>query len=145
MIWWYLLKLRSNNDQRRGRAVKKLGRSDDSRVLAALIAALRDNSYQVRKEAAKAPGIVGNAHSVKPLITLETNFLIYQKMLLGLRSRHQDISPGWSEGSLFSDKIKPAIAGDRNRRLFLSPAITGSEISLRNASGFRFAPPGATI
>ena len=52
-MWWKLRLLKSSNIQTRRRAIKGLGKSQDSRALAALMAALRDESYVVRKEAAK--------------------------------------------------------------------------------------------
>lgn len=69
-MWWILWRLTSNNDQTRRRAVKGLSHSKDPRALAALMAALNDKSYLVRKEAAKVLGDVGDARAVGPLINL---------------------------------------------------------------------------
>lgn len=69
-MWWILRQLKSNNDRTRCRAVKGLSRSKDPRALAALMAALQDKSYLVRKEAARLLGDVGDARAVGPLINL---------------------------------------------------------------------------
>lgn len=69
-MWWKLRQLRSSNIQTRRRAIKGLGKSQDPRALAALIAALNDQSYLVRKEAARAIGEIGDARAVRPLIHL---------------------------------------------------------------------------
>ncbi len=70
MIWWKLQRLKSSNEQIRRRAVKGLSHSRDPRALAALILALKDQSYLVRKEAAQALGELGDARAVGPLIAL---------------------------------------------------------------------------
>jgi len=69
-MWWKLRQLKSSNDQTRRRAVKGLGRSRDPRAMAVLTAALNDESYLVRKEAARALGDIGDARAVGPLINL---------------------------------------------------------------------------
>jgi HEAT repeat protein len=70
MLWWKIRRLKSSDVQTRRRAVKGLSKSQDSRALAALMVALVDESYLVRKEAARALGEIGDAQSVKPLINL---------------------------------------------------------------------------
>ena len=70
MTWWKLRQLKSRNDQTRRRAIKGLSRSRDPRAMAALMAALTDESYLVRKEAALALGEIGDARAVGPLINL---------------------------------------------------------------------------
>ncbi len=70
MTWWKLRQLKSRNDQTRRRAIKGLSRSRDPRAMAALMAALTDESYLVRKEAAQALGEIGDAQAVGPLINL---------------------------------------------------------------------------
>jgi len=47
-----------------------MGRSRNPRALAALMAALVDDSHLARKEAAQALGAIGGAQAVKPLINL---------------------------------------------------------------------------
>lgn len=69
-MWWISRQLKSNNDQTRRRGVKGLSRSKDPRALAALMVALGDKSYLVRKEAARLLGDVGDARAVRPLINL---------------------------------------------------------------------------
>lgn len=70
MLWWKLRRLKSSDVQTRRRAIKGLSRSGDSRANTALIAALIDESYLVRKEAARSLGEIGDAQAVKPLINL---------------------------------------------------------------------------
>lgn len=70
MTWLRLLMLRFGNDQFRRRAVKSLNKSNDRRAQQALLAALNDQSYLVRKEAAQALGEIGDAQVVAPLINL---------------------------------------------------------------------------
>jgi HEAT repeat protein len=70
MLWWRLWQSKSGNDQTRRRAIKGLSKSRDPRAMAALMAALTDESYLVRKEAAQALGDVGDAQAVEPLINL---------------------------------------------------------------------------
>ena len=70
MLWWKLRRLKSSDDQTRRRAIKGLSRSRDPRAMAALMAALNDQSYLVRKEAARALGEIGDAKAVEPLINL---------------------------------------------------------------------------
>lgn len=70
MTWWKLRQLKSRNDQTRRRAIKGLSRSRDPRAMAALMAALTDETYLVRKEAAQALGEIGDARAVGPLINL---------------------------------------------------------------------------
>jgi HEAT repeat protein len=70
MLWWNLRQLRSSDIQTRRRAIKGLSRSRDPRAMAALMAALNDQSYLVRKEAARALGEIGDAQAVEPLINL---------------------------------------------------------------------------
>jgi hypothetical protein len=53
-----------------GAAVKGLGKSRDPRAIEPLTAALNDESYLVRKTAARALGDIGDARVVRPLITL---------------------------------------------------------------------------
>lgn len=69
-MWWKLQQLKSSNDQRRRRAIKGLSRSKDPRALSILTASLRDESYLVRKEAARALGDIGDARAVGPLLNL---------------------------------------------------------------------------
>ncbi len=70
MMWWTLRQLKSGNDQTRRRAIKLLSASSDPRALAALLAALSDQSYLVRKEAARVLGDIGDEQAVGPLINL---------------------------------------------------------------------------
>jgi HEAT repeat protein len=70
MLWWKLRQLKSSDDQTRRHAIKGLSKSQDPRALAALMVALVDESYLVRKEAARALGEIGDAQAVKPLINL---------------------------------------------------------------------------
>ncbi|MCI0391969.1 MAG: HEAT repeat domain-containing protein [Acidobacteria bacterium] len=70
MLWLKLRRLKSSDDQTRRRAIKGLSRSRDPRAMAALMAALNDQSYLVRKEAARALGEIGDAQAVEPLINL---------------------------------------------------------------------------
>jgi hypothetical protein len=70
MLWWKLLRLRSSDVQSRRRAIVGLSRLRDPRAKAALMTALTDESYMVRKEAAQALGEIGDAQAVKPLIDL---------------------------------------------------------------------------
>jgi len=70
MLWWNLRRLKSSDVQTRRRAIKGLSRSQNPRALAALMAALVDESYLARKEAAHALGEIGDAQAVKPLINL---------------------------------------------------------------------------
>jgi len=75
MLWWNLRRLKSSDVQTRRRAIKGLSRSRNPRALAALMAALVDESHLARKEAAQALGEVGDARVVKPLVDLiEENF-----------------------------------------------------------------------
>ena len=70
MLWWNLRRLTSSDVQTRRRAIKGLSRSRNPRALAALMAALVDESHLARKEAAQALGEIGDAQAVKPLINL---------------------------------------------------------------------------
>lgn len=70
MLWWNLQQLKSSNVQTRRRAIKGLSKSRSPRALAALMAALVDESHLARKEAAQALGEIGDAQAVKPLINL---------------------------------------------------------------------------
>jgi HEAT repeat protein len=70
MLWWNLRRLKSNDVQTRRRAIKGLSKSRSPRALAALMAALGDESHLARKEAAEALGEIGDAQAVKPLINL---------------------------------------------------------------------------
>jgi HEAT repeat protein len=56
MLWWNLRQLKSSDVQTRRRAIKGLSRSQNPRALAALMAALVDESHLARKEAAEALG-----------------------------------------------------------------------------------------
>jgi HEAT repeat protein len=66
MLWWNLRRLKSGDVQTRRRAIKGLSRSRNPRALAALMAALVDESHLARKEAAQALGEIGDAQAVKP-------------------------------------------------------------------------------
>ena len=70
MLWWKLHRLKSSDVQTRQRAIIGLSRSRDPRAKSALIAALSDESYLVRKEAARSLGEIGDGQAVKPLINL---------------------------------------------------------------------------
>jgi HEAT repeats len=70
MLWWNLRRLKSGDVQTRRRAIKGLSRSRNPRALAALMAALVDESRLARKEAAQALGEIGDAQAVTPLINL---------------------------------------------------------------------------
>ncbi len=70
MLWWKLRRLKSSDVQIRRRAIIGMSRSRDPRAKSALIAALIDESYLVRKEAARSLGEIGDAQAVKPLINL---------------------------------------------------------------------------
>jgi HEAT repeat protein len=70
MLWWNLRRLKSSDVQTRRRAIKGLSRSRNPRALAALMAALVDESRLARKDAAQALGEIGDAYAVKPLIKL---------------------------------------------------------------------------
>jgi len=70
MLWWNLRRLKSSDVQTRRRGIKGLSRSRSPRALAALMAALVDDSHLARKEAAQALGEIGDAQAVKPLINL---------------------------------------------------------------------------
>lgn len=70
LVWWNLQRLKSGSDKRRRRAIKSLSKSDDPRALLALVKALGDKSYLVRKEAARVLGEIGDAGAVVPLIQL---------------------------------------------------------------------------
>jgi HEAT repeat protein len=70
MLWWNLRQLKSSDVQTRRRAIKGLSRSQNPRALAALTAALVDQSHMARKEAAEALGEIGDAQAVKPLVSL---------------------------------------------------------------------------
>jgi len=70
MLWWNLRRLKSSDVQTRRRAIKGLSRSRNPRAPAALMAALVDESYLARKEAAQALGEIGDAQTVNPLINL---------------------------------------------------------------------------
>ena len=69
-MWWNLRRLKSSDVQTRRRAIKWLSRSRNPRALAALMAALVDESHLARKEAAQTLGETGDAQTVKPLINL---------------------------------------------------------------------------
>ena len=70
MLWWKLRRLKSGDDQTRRRTIKGLSRSRDPQAMAALMTSLNDQSYLVRKEAARALGEIGDAQAVEPLINL---------------------------------------------------------------------------
>jgi hypothetical protein len=70
MLWWNLRRLKSSDVQTRRRAIKGLSKSRSPRALAALIAALGDESHLARKEAAETLGEIGGAQAVIPLINL---------------------------------------------------------------------------
>ena len=70
MLWLNIRRLKSSDVQTRRQAIKGLSRSRNPRALAALMAALVDESHLARKEAAQALGEIGDAQAVKPLINL---------------------------------------------------------------------------
>lgn len=70
LLWWRQRQLRSGNRQTRRRAIRGMSHSADPRWLAPLMSALRDESWLVRKEAARVLGEIGDAQSVRPLLTL---------------------------------------------------------------------------
>src|SRR5262249_22545874 len=70
MLWLNIRRLKSSDVQTRRQAIKGLSGSRNPRALAALMAALVDESHLARKEAAQALGEIGDAQAVKPLINL---------------------------------------------------------------------------
>jgi HEAT repeat protein len=70
MLWLNIRRLKSSDVHTRRQAIKGLSRSRNPRALAALMAALVDESHLARKEAAQALGEIGDAQAVKPLINL---------------------------------------------------------------------------
>lgn len=77
MLWWKLQRLKSSKDHIRRNAIKGLCKSQNPRAMAAVMIALNDESYMVRKEAAYAIGEIGDAQTVEPLINLIEESLHY--------------------------------------------------------------------
>lgn len=75
MIKLNLLLFKFGSDRIRRRAIKAMSRSTDPRAQQALIIALNDESFLVRKEAVQSLGEIGDAQVVGPLInTIEESF-----------------------------------------------------------------------
>ncbi len=70
MTWWQSWQLRSSNDVWRRRAIRSLGQSREAEAFAAVLGALKDESYLVRKEAARVLGTMTDARAVRPLVDL---------------------------------------------------------------------------
>jgi len=110
-MWWKLRQLKSSKDQTRRRAVKGLSRSQDPRAIAALLDALNDESYLVRKEAARALGDIGDERAVGPLINLieESFHFAMARTAVGAL---EDVLCRAANGAISEDMKAAAILGD---------------------------------
>ncbi len=113
MIRLRLFLLRYGNDTTRRHCVKALGRSTDPRVQAALMTALNDKSYLVRKEAAQSLGDIGDARVVGPLINLIEDSFHYAlaRTAVGALERVLDRA---AKVAIPEDILAAAILGDVN-------------------------------
>ena len=67
ILWWYLRKLKSQNQDVRRQAAKKLGKLGDKRALKSLVAALNDFDKEVILDVIEALEKIGDAGAVKPI------------------------------------------------------------------------------
>lgn len=131
-MWWRLRQLRSSNDQRRRRAVKGMSRSRDPRALEALLAALSDESYLVRKEAARALGDIGDAQAVGPLINLIEESFHYAMARTAVGAL-EDVLGRSATGVISEDMQAAAILGDVSGIYYESRAGTAWFSEMRDA------------
>ena len=113
MIRLRLFLLRLGNESTRRRCVKALSRSNDSRAQAALMAALSDKSFLVRKEAAQSLGNIGDARVIGPLINLVEDSFHYAmaRTAVGALERVLDRV---ADAAVPEDILAAAILGDVN-------------------------------
>jgi HEAT repeat protein len=111
MLWWKLRQLKSRNPQARRRAVKGLVKSRDPRAIDPLMAALNDESYLVRKEAARALGDIGDARTVRPLINLIEESFHYAMARTAVDALGQVLSRA-AAGAISKDVQAAAILSD---------------------------------
>ena len=113
MMWLRLLLLRFGSDQARRRAVKSLNKSNDLRAQEALITALNDQSYLVRKEAAQALGDIGDARVVAPLINLVEESFHYAMARTAVGALERVLGRA-ADVAIPEDILAAAILGDVN-------------------------------
>ncbi len=67
MLWWKVRRLKSSNVQTRSETARSLGASGESGAVPALVAALQDESAEVRRAAAAALAQLGHPAAAEPL------------------------------------------------------------------------------
>ncbi len=113
MMWLRLALLRFGNDPTRRRIVKSLNRSNDPRAQEALLMALADQSYLVRKEAAQSLGDIGDARVVAPLINLIEESFHYAMARTAVGALERVLGRA-ADFAIPEDILAAAILGDVN-------------------------------
>lgn len=113
MIRLRLLLLRFGNVRARRYIVKGLSQSIDPRAQKALMTALHDESYLVRKEAAQSLGDIGDAQVVGPLIHLIEESFHYSMARTAVGALERVLDRAGSV-AIPEDILAAAILGDVN-------------------------------